>query len=265
METGVTAAHSQMILLGTGTSNGVPMIGCHCEVCESPNPKNHRTRSGVLVQGPKGNFLIDTPPELRLQLVRERIDAAGAAVFTHGHADHLFGLDDLRIFSYYQQCVIPLYCEAETEKRIRRSFDYAFDDPAATRHFGAVPQFSVTSIGTDPFELMGLVIRPIRLWHGEMPVLGFRINNVAFCTDVSRIPEDSWPLLEGLDVLVLDALREKPHPTHFSLSQALDVVQRVAPRQAYFTHISHVLEYEATNAKLPPGVALAYDGLRIPL
>ncbi|HEY3964409.1 MAG TPA: MBL fold metallo-hydrolase [Planctomycetaceae bacterium] len=265
MDTGVAETRPQMILLGTGTSNGVPMIGCHCEVCESPNPKNKRTRSGVFVQGPAGNFLIDTPPELRLQLVRERVDVAHAAVFTHGHADHLYGLDDLRIFSYYLKQVIPLYCNLETERRIRKSFDYAFDDPYANRHFGAVPQFAIHTIEADPFELMGLVLRPIRLWHGEMPVLGFRINDVAFCTDVSRIPDESWPLLEGLDVLVLDALREKPHPTHFNLPQALDVVKQAAPRQAYLTHISHVLEHEATNARLPPGVALAYDGLRIPL
>ena len=265
METGVEATRPQMILLGTGTSNGVPMIGCHCDVCESSNPKNKRTRSGVLVQAPAGNFLIDTSPELRFQLVRERVDVAHAAVFTHAHADHLFGLDDLRIFSYYLKQVIPLYCEPETERRIRKSFDYAFDDPYASRHFGAVPQFAVHSIGTEPFELLGLTIRPIRLWHGEMPVLGFRINSIAFCTDVSRIPDESWPLLDGLDVLVLDALREKPHPTHFNLSQALDVVQRAGPRQAYLTHISHALEHEATNAQLPPGVALAYDGLRIPL
>jgi phosphoribosyl 1,2-cyclic phosphate phosphodiesterase len=265
METGDEAARPQMILLGTGTSNGVPMIGCHCETCESSNPQNKRTRSGVLVQAPAGNFLIDTPPELRLQLVRERIDVAHAVLFTHGHADHLFGLDDVRICSYYLKQVIPLYCESETERRIRKSFDYAFDDPYAIRHFGAVPQFSVNSIGTEPFDLLGLLVRPIRLWHGEMPILGFRINNVAFCTDVSRIPDESWPLLEGLDVLVLDALREKPHPTHFNLSQALDVVRQTRPRQAYLTHIAHTLEHEATNARLPPGVSLAYDGLRIHL
>jgi phosphoribosyl 1,2-cyclic phosphate phosphodiesterase len=265
METSSTERQSQLILLGTGTSNGVPMIGCHCDVCESTNPKNQRSRSGVLVQGPAGNFLIDTPPEVRLQLIREKIDSVRAAVFTHGHADHLFGLDDLRIFSYYQKEVIPIYCEAETENRIRKSFDYAFSDPAEARHFGAVPQFSVRPIGIEPFELLGLWVRPIRLWHGEMPVLGYRINNVAFCTDVSRIPDESWPLLEGLDVLVLDALREKPHPTHFSLSQAIEVAERLEPRQTYFTHVSHMLEYQATNARLPPGMALAYDGLRIPL
>lgn len=265
MELSNESARPQMILLGTGTSNGVPMIGCHCEVCRSPNPKNKRTRTGVLVQAPKGNFLIDTPPELRLQLVREEIDVAHAVVYTHGHADHLFGLDDLRIFSYYLKRAIPLYCEPETERRIRLSFDYAFNNPYPNAHFGATPQLVLNTIGEEPFPLLGLTVRPIRLWHGELAVLGFRINDVAFCTDVSRIPDESWPLLAGLDVLVLDALREKPHPTHFNIEQALEVVERVRPKQAFLTHIAHSIEHEATNARLPAGVELAYDGLRVPL
>ncbi|HTI51914.1 MAG TPA: MBL fold metallo-hydrolase [Planctomycetaceae bacterium] len=255
----------QMILLGTGTSNGVPMIGCHCDVCRSDNPRNHRTRTGVFVRAPLGNFLIDTPPELRLQLLRERIDLAEAVVFTHGHADHIFGLDDLRLFGYYLKRAVPLYCDAPTEERIRQSFDYCFADSALNNHPGATPQLELRSIDLAPFELLGLTIRPIRLWHGQLPVLGFRINDVAFCTDVSRIPDESWPLLEGLQTLVIDALRDKPHPTHFSVGQALEVVARVRPRQTYLTHISHALDHDATNARLPPGVELAYDGLRIPL
>ena len=265
MQLETVAAIPQMILLGTGTSNGVPMIGCHCDVCRSPNPKNKRTRTGVLVQAPAGNFLIDTPPELRLQLVREDVDVAHAVVYTHGHADHLFGLDDLRIFSYYLKRAIPLYCEAETERRIRMSFDYAFNNSSLNAHFGATPQLELHAIGEKPFPLLGLTVRPIRLWHGELPVLGFRVNDVAFCTDVSSIPESSWPLLAGLDVLVLDALREKPHPTHFNIAQALEVAERLRPRRTYLTHIAHSVEHEATNARLPPGVELAYDGLRIPL
>ena len=265
MQPGDDNTSSQMILLGTGTSNGVPMIGCHCEVCSSPNPKNKRTRCGVLVEAPEGNFLIDTPPELRMQLIREKIDLAHAVVYTHGHADHLFGLDDLRIFGFYLKRAIPLYCEAEVENRIRQSFDYAFSDPYPNAHFGATPQLEIRNIDEAPFHLLGLGIRPIRLMHGRLPVLGFRINDVAFCTDVSRIPEASWPLLEGLDTLVLDALREKPHPTHFSVGQALEVVERIKPRRTFLTHIAHSLEHESTNARLPAGVELAYDGLRIPL
>jgi phosphoribosyl 1,2-cyclic phosphate phosphodiesterase len=259
------ATAPQMILLGTGTSNGVPMIGCHCDVCRSTNLKNKRTRSGVCVMAPQGNFLIDTPPELRLQLVRENIDLARAVVFTHGHADHLFGLDDLRIFGFYLKKPIPLYCEAEVGRRIRRTFDYAFGESASGFPFGALPNLEMHTIGNEPFDLLGLTVRPIRLWHGELAVLGFRINDVAFCTDVSRIPDESWPLLEGLNTLVLDALREKPHPTHFNLEQALQVAARVRPVQTYLTHIAHSLEHEATNARLPPGVELAYDGLRIAL
>jgi phosphoribosyl 1,2-cyclic phosphate phosphodiesterase len=255
----------QMVLLGTGTSNGVPMIGCHCDVCRSTNPKNKRMRSGVLVRAPQGNFLIDTPPELRLQLIREDVDLVHAVIFTHGHADHLFGLDDLRIFGYYLKKAIPLYCEVEVERRIRTSFDYAFSQPFPNDHFGATPQLEMHTIGEEAFDLLGMSIRPIRLMHGQLAVLGFRINNVAFCTDVSRIPDESWPLLEGLDTLVLDALRDKPHPTHFNVSQAIDVVKRLKPRQTYLTHIAHSLEHEATNARLPAGIELAYDALKIPL
>jgi phosphoribosyl 1,2-cyclic phosphate phosphodiesterase len=202
---------------------------------------------------------------LRLQLVRENVDLVHAVVFTHGHADHLFGLDDLRVCGFQLQKAIPLYCEDVVDKRIRVSFDYAFVDPYPNNHFGAIPQLELRPIAEDPFELLGFHVQPIRLWHGELAVLGFRINDVAFCTDVSRIPDESWPLLEGLDTLVLDALRDKPHPTHFSVGQALEVVEQVRPKQTYFTHIAHSLEHEATNARLPPGVELAYDGLRISL
>lgn len=254
----------QMILLGTGTSNGVPMIGCHCPVCISSDPRNQRTRSGVLVQAPQGNILIDTPPELRVQLLREKVNLVHATIFTHGHADHIFGLDDLRLFGHYLKQPVPLYCEQIVEDRIRTSFDYAFSDPYPNNHPGATPNLSLCRITGEPFELLGLTIRPIRLMHGKLPVLGFRFNDVAFCTDVSGIPDESWHLLEGLDVLVLDALRDKPHPTHFSLSEAVEVATRVRPRQTYLTHISHQLDYAETNARLPRGIELAYDGLRIP-
>lgn len=265
MESQAEGFQPQMVLLGTGTSNGVPMIGCHCDVCRSANPRNQRTRSGVLVQAPRGNFLIDTPPELRIQLLREQIDLVHAAIYTHGHADHIFGLDDLRLFGYYLKQPIPLYCDEIAGERILTSFDYCFAGDRINNHAGAVPQVEMRTIGLDAFDVLGLRVQPIRLWHGLLPVLGFRINNVAFCTDVSRIPDESWPLLESLDTLVLDALREKPHATHFSVGQALEVVERVRPRRTYLTHISHQLDYDATNARLPEGVELAFDGLRIPL
>ncbi|MEX0727982.1 MAG: MBL fold metallo-hydrolase [Planctomycetaceae bacterium] len=253
-----------IILLGTGTSVGVPVIGCDCAVCTSANPRNHRMRTSVAVRSPGGTFLIDTSPELRLQLVRERIAVIAAVLYTHSHADHIFGLDDLRICGQYLQQAIPLYCEANVEAHIRATFAYAFVQPYPNDHPGAIPHLVFEPIGTAPFDVLGLRVRPIRLMHGKLPILGFRIGDVAFCTDVSAIPDDSWPLLEGLDVLVIDALREKPHPTHFSVGQALDVVARVKPKRTYLTHVSHTLEYEATNARLPAGVELAYDGLRIP-
>ena len=261
--TSIQSARS-IVLLGTGTSHGVPVIGCHCVVCESTDPHNKRTRTGVAVIGDQGTFLIDTPPELRLQLIRERIDLIQAVVYTHGHADHLYGIDDLRLFGYRLEHPVPLYCEANVEQQIRESFKYAFAAPQPDLHHGAVPLLELRRIGLESFEVLGTQVQPIRLMHGRLPVLGFRIANVAFCTDVSFIPDESWPLLEGLDVLVIDALREEPHATHFGIPQALAAIERVQPRQAYLTHVSHSLDYASTNSRLPAGVELSYDGLRIP-
>jgi phosphoribosyl 1,2-cyclic phosphate phosphodiesterase len=253
----------ELILLGTGTSVGVPVIGCRCPVCTSTNLRNHRTRTGVFVPAPDGNFLIDTPPELRLQLLREKVELVHAAIFTHSHADHIFGLDDLRIFGYRLDRDIGLYCEEIVERQIRAAFSYAFAPADPDAHHFAVPKFAIRPMTTEPFTLLGQTIRPIRLMHGKLPILGFRLNDVAYCTDVSAIPDESWALLEGLDTLVIDALRDHPHPTHFSVGQALEAIERVKPRRAYFTHVSHSLEYEATNARLPEGVELSYDGQRI--
>lgn len=256
----------EFILLGTATSVGIPMLGCDCKVCTSENPRNRRTRCGVVLRTEQGNLVIDTPPELRLQLIRERIDIVHAAVYTHSHADHMFGLDDLRICGHRLERPIPLYCEERVERQIRTSFNYAFADGVDQLHQFAVPRLGFERIGPEPepFEVLGQTIKPIRLMHGSLPVFGFRINNVAYCTDVSQIPEASWPLLEGLDVLVLDCLRWQPHPTHLCVDQALEIIGRVQPRMTYLTHISHKLEYEETNSRLPAGVELAYDGLRFP-
>lgn len=254
----------ELVLMGTGTSVGVPVIGCDCDVCMSPNPRNNRTRTGVAVHTPEGTLLIDASPELRIQLLREKVRVVHSILFTHGHADHLYGLDDTRLFPHRLGHALPIYCEAGTEDNLRAAFRYAFLPPPVEAKPGAIPQFDLRRIGEQPFEVLGQNVQPIRLLHGRMPVLGFRFNNVAFCTDVSTIPDESRPLLEGLDALVLDCLRTRPHPTHFGLKQALREIEKIKPKRAFLTHVSHDLEYEATNAKLPPNVELAYDGVRIP-
>lgn len=254
-----------MILLGTGTSHGVPVIGCHCPTCRSTDPRNKRTRTGVAVTSEAGTILIDTSPELRQQLLREQIELVHAVVYTHSHADHIFGLDDLRLFGYYLNRPIPLYCEPTVDRQLRAAFSYAFEPPNPELHHGAVPLLELRPLTLEPFELLDWSILPIRLMHGKLPVVGFRFGDVAFCTDVSLIPEESFERLQNLDVLIIDALRDKPHATHFGIPQALEVVERVRPKRTYLTHVSHYLDYTTTNRRLPPGVELSYDGLRIPL
>lgn len=250
--------------LGTGTSAGVPMLGCECDVCRSPNPRNHRYRCGVLIETRQGNILIDTPPELRLQLLRAHVDVVHSVLYTHYHADHLFGLDDLRPFGRRLGGPVPIYCTDEVEEKIRSIFSYAFTDSARELPAGYLPKLAFERIGDDPFEVLGEEVIPVPLEHAHFNVLGFRIGDLAYCTDVNCIPSRSWRLLEGLKVLILDALRPRPHPGHFSLSEALAVIEQLKPDRAYLTHISHELEHEATSRKLPPNVALAYDTLEFP-
>jgi phosphoribosyl 1,2-cyclic phosphate phosphodiesterase len=247
--------------LGTGTSVGVPMIGCDCHVCRSEDPRNHRYRCGVLIRTPEGNILIDTPTELRLQLVRERVRLIHAVLFTHYHADHLFGLDDLRPIGKYLGEPVPLYCTGEVEGKIRAAFSYAFGPQAEELSAGFIPKLRFQRITAEPFTVLEQRVIPIPLIHAQFDVFGFRIDDVAYCTDVNEIPRDSWPLLEGVRVLILDALRIKPHPAHFGLDQALDVIDRFQPEQAYLTHLSHEMDHETINRQLPPNVQLAYDGL----
>jgi phosphoribosyl 1,2-cyclic phosphate phosphodiesterase len=255
----------QLVVLGTGTSVGVPSIGCGCEVCMSSDLHDKRTRCAVVLGLPEGNLLIDTPPDLRQQLLREQIGIVHAVLYTHEHADHLFGLDDLRLFPFYLGHAVPIYCEPIVEERIKKSFDYAFC-PDEQTHTGAAPQLTLHSIDLAPFDLLGARITPLRLKHGpRFEVLGFRIGNVAYCTDTNGIPPESLALLEGLDVLILDALRIRPHVTHFSLDEALKTARQLNPKQTLFTHISHDLSHAKINAMLPKNMQLAYDGQRVPL
>ena len=255
----------QLVFLGTGTSHGVPLIGCGCETCTSSDPRNKRTRSAVVLGLPDGNLLVDTPTELRIQLIREKIGMIHCVLYTHAHADHLFGLDDLRIFTHYLGGELPVYCRREVETQIRRVFPYAFDP--ANQHIaaGGVPKLGFRSIDTEPIELLGAPVVPVPLLHGRFGTLGFRFGNLAYCTDVKHIPPESMSLLEGLDVLILDCLRREPHVTHLSLEEAIDVARRLAPKRTLLTHLCHRLEHQATSDELPSGIDLAYDGLRVPL
>jgi phosphoribosyl 1,2-cyclic phosphate phosphodiesterase len=251
----------QLLFLGTGTSHGVPVIGCDCPVCTSANPKNKRTRCAVVLGLPGGNLLIDTPPDLRTQLLRERVGLVEAVLYTHEHADHLFGLDDLRIFARYLGHDLPVCCDGSVEERIRRVFDYAFDPATRDYPAGGVPRLVFRPIATEPFDILGTTAIPVPLYHGRYPVLGFRFGDMAYCTDTNGIPPSSEALLQGLDVLVLDCLRRRRHPTHFSLEEAVATARRLAPRRTLFTHLCHDLDHDATNALLPPGMEVAYDGM----
>ncbi|MDM8008141.1 MAG: MBL fold metallo-hydrolase [Phycisphaerae bacterium] len=247
----------RIVILGTGTSHGVPMIGCTCPVCTSSDPRDKRTRTSVAVETAGRSFLIDTPPELRTQCLACNITRVDAVLYTHSHADHIVGLDDLRRFNALQKAPIPCYGDAHTLRDLHRMFPYAFQDmpdyPSAKPHLEMIEVDGA-------FELLGVRVVPIPLFHGKLPVLGFRIGPFAYCTDCNQIPDESMALLQGLKVLILDGLRRRPHPTHFNLEQAVEAARRIGARQTFFTHIAHELAHEATNAELPPGMALAHEG-----
>jgi phosphoribosyl 1,2-cyclic phosphate phosphodiesterase len=255
----------ELLFLGTGTSAGVPMIGCHCPVCSSTDPHDHRTRTSVLISYPGSRVLVDTTPELRLQCVANSVDLIDAVVFTHAHADHIMGLDDVRRFNALRGGPLDVWADERTDKVLLQSFGYAFKEPALeTKLFR--PHLLRRRID-GPFTIGTQLWTPIRLFHGDMPTLGFRIGNLAYCTDVSMIPESSFELLKGLDVLVLDALQREKHTTHFSLEEAMEAAGRIGAKQTLFTHIAHRMAHEETNKTLPGNMQLAYDGqrVRIPL
>jgi len=258
-------AEIRVVCLGTGTSHGVPMIGCDCATCASDDPRDKRSRPALAVSWGETTVLVDTPPELRLQCVAHRIVRADAILFTHHHADHVTGLDDVRRFNWINRAVLPCYGPPATMERIRRMFAYAFEDdpdyPSHKPELRLMPIEAGAAGKRGGLTLAGLTIVPISLWHGSMPVYGYRFGRFAYCTDCNRIPEASLRLLEGLEVLVLDALRLRPHPTHFNLDQAVELAARIGAERTYFTHIAHEIRHEPVNARLPNGMELAYDGL----
>ncbi|MFQ5927335.1 MAG: MBL fold metallo-hydrolase [Terriglobia bacterium] len=251
----------RLTFLGTGTSMGVPTLGCGCRVCHSDDPHDRRTRPSLLLQYNGRAVVIDTSPDFRFQAFRSCLDRLDAVLYTHAHADHILGLDDVRPFNMKQRQAIPLYATRETLAALRRTFFYIFDHPTPA---STVPEVELKEI-TGPFDLFGQAFQPVPALHGTVEVLGFRFGPAAYLTDFSRIEASSRALLGGLDLLVLDALREEPHPMHSSLSESLALVRELKPRRAYFTHICHDLAHAATNARLPAGVELAYDTLAVEL
>lgn len=261
----------EILVLGSGTSHGVPMIGCSCAVCRSDNPRNRRFRPSILVTHQERAILVDTTPELRMQALANGLHRLDAVLFTHTHADHIFGLDDLRRFNDLMHQEIPVYGDDSILADIRRIYRYIFTE---TQEGGGKPRLTLHTVSPE-FSLFGLSIRCFYVLHGELPVLSYRFDcpsrdnaparSAAYVTDVSHIPAEAMTHLYGLDLLILDAVRFDPHPTHFGLYQALDVIAELKPRQALLTHLSHHFDHDVVNAQLPSGVQLSHDGQRIVL
>jgi len=248
-----------LTVLGSGTSMGVPTIGCACAVCSSPDPHDRRTRPSILVEYEEHAVLIDTTPDFRQQAIREGIRYLDAVLFTHAHADHILGLDDLRPLTFWREGKIPLYAHTPVLHRLRHIFSYIFEGDYS---YGGKAQVHLHEI-SGPVELFGACFLPVKLMHGPDEIHGYRFGSAAYLTDFSEIPEESMAQLAGLDILFLDALRRRPHPTHSTLENSVRLVERLQPRRAFFTHISHDLGHEETNRSLPERVRLAHDGLKL--
>jgi phosphoribosyl 1,2-cyclic phosphate phosphodiesterase len=250
----------KITVLGSGTSVGVPSLGCHCAVCTSADPRDNRLRPSVLVSYRDRQVVIDTTPDFRAQALRARLERVDAVLFTHGHFDHIMGLDDVRPFNLRQKERIPIYAAPDTMATLERVFDYIF---TAEEQVSWVAKLDPRPIDGGALDLFGLPFLPVPVLHGTKTIYGFRFGAAAYLTDHSRIPESSLDLLRGLDVLFLDALRYKPHPTHSTVQRSIETVERLAPRRAFFTHLCHDVGHERAESMLPPHIRLAYDGLEI--
>lgn len=248
----------RVTMLGSGTSTGVPMIGCDCPVCTSPDPRNRRLRTSLLLETAAGAALVDTSPDLRQQALRAGIGRLDAVLYTHHHADHVNGIDELRAFNFRQGGSIPCYGPAPTLAALRRGFAYIFD--AEPAEGGGKPQLELVPVD-GPFRVIGAEAMPVPLVHGSMQVFGYRLGGFAYLTDCKRVPAASLELLTGVEVLILDALRYRPHPTHLNVGEALAVAARVGARRTLFTHISHEIDHASPAVPLPPGVEIGHDGL----
>jgi phosphoribosyl 1,2-cyclic phosphate phosphodiesterase len=250
----------RVTFLGTGTSTGVPVVGCRCRVCTSDDPRNKRLRQSVKIEANGKHFLIDTTPDLRLQLLRDPIPRLDFILYTHSHSDHLMGLDDIRPFNFRQREPIQAFASPPTAKAVRRAFSYIWSD---TQIGGGKPQLELIEID-GAFTHLGVDIVPIPVLHGDWTILGFRIGPFAYITDTNGIPDASMRLLEGVEILALDGLRPTPrHPTHFTIAEAVDAAHRVKPRLTYLIHLTHEVEHAEVEATLPNDVRLAWDGLTL--
>lgn len=248
---------ARVTILGSGTSTGVPVIGCPCAVCNSANPRNRRWRPGLKVENGGAVLLVDTPTDLRAQALRFGLPRLDGIVFTHAHADHIFGLDEVRIFNFRQGEAIPCYGSRGTLATLRRVFGYVFEEG---QEGGGKPQLELIEVGA-PFAAGGLAWTPVPVWHGELEVFGYRFGRFAYVTDCSLIPESSFDLLAGVEILILDALRYRPHPTHFTVEEALAAAARIGARRTILTHLAHEIDHDAPELPLPAGVEFGYDGL----
>ena len=248
--------------LGTGTSTGIPMIGCDCTVCTSNNPKDNRLRSSILVQSNKTSLIVDTTPDFRYQMLRTHTRRLDAVLFTHPHKDHMAGLDDIRAFNFFSQKAMDIYANSLTEEAVKRDFYYAFAD----KKYPGVPELNLITIDENPFVIGDIPVQPILVYHHKMPVFGFRFGDFTYITDANRIEDEQMALIRGSKVLVLNALRKEAHISHFTLQEAVDLANELDIPEVYFTHISHQLGlHETINQELPPHIQLAYDGLELRL
>ena len=254
----MTCPPLKITFLGTGTSSGVPLIGCDCAVCTSADPKDNRLRSSILVESATTTLVVDTGPDFRYQMLREKVKKLDAVVFTHPHRDHMAGLDDVRAYNFFQKMPIDIYADSLMESAIRRDFYYAFAD---TRYPG-IPELNLISISDEPFIVGDIPVIPVKVWHMKMPVLGFRFGAFTYITDANRIEEEEKNKIRGSEILVLNALRKQQHISHFTLGEAVDMVQELRVPLAYFTHMSHQIGLHADiEAELPDNIHLAWDGL----
>ena len=251
---------TRLIFLGTGTSQGVPMIGCGCEVCKSQDPRDKRLRASVLVEHEGLRVLVDAGPDFRYQMLRAGVSSLDAILLTHNHKDHTGGLDDIRAFNYHEKRATQIYCEKYVEESLRKEYSYAFEE---IKYPGA-PEWDVHIIDENPFTIKGVEITPIRGRHFKLPVLGYRFGNIAYCTDMNHIPEEEYSKLQGLDHFIINCVRRGRHISHYSLEQAIEVAEKVGAKHSWLTHLSHQLPcHEELTKELPEGILPAFDGLVI--